>query len=96
MTYCFTLEKVGYPVLVRPSYVLSGAAMNVAGNSADLIDYLDQVYSLIFKFTGTFLLLICYIFRQLNFLQIFLLLFPNLYWALKKLSLMRLQIKVYS
>ena len=23
------VEKVGYPVLVRPSYVLSGAAMNV-------------------------------------------------------------------
>ena len=23
------IEKVGYPVLVRPSYVLSGAAMNV-------------------------------------------------------------------
>ena len=31
-------EKVGYPVLVRPSYVLSGAAMSVAFNKDDL-DY---------------------------------------------------------
>ena len=31
-------EKVGYPVLVRPSYVLSGAAMSVAFNEDDL-DY---------------------------------------------------------
>ncbi len=29
-------KDVGYPVLVRPSYVLSGAAMNVAFNEADL------------------------------------------------------------
>jgi carbamoyl-phosphate synthase (ammonia) len=29
-------ENVGYPVLVRPSYVLSGAAMNVAWNDAQL------------------------------------------------------------
>jgi len=34
-------EKIGYPVLVRPSYVLSGAAMNVAFNSQDLKDYLQ-------------------------------------------------------
>lgn len=26
-------DKVGYPVLVRPSYVLSGAAMNVVFSS---------------------------------------------------------------
>jgi carbamoyl-phosphate synthase large subunit len=31
-------KKVGYPVLVRPSYVLSGAAMSVAFNEDDL-DY---------------------------------------------------------
>jgi len=31
-------ERVGYPVLVRPSYVLSGAAMSVAFNEDDL-DY---------------------------------------------------------
>ncbi|KAJ3008087.1 carbamoyl-phosphate synthase (glutamine-hydrolyzing) cpa2 [Thoreauomyces humboldtii] len=29
-------ERVGYPVLVRPSYVLSGAAMNVARTEQDL------------------------------------------------------------
>ena len=33
-------QKIGYPVLVRPSYVLSGAAMNVASNSSDLEEYL--------------------------------------------------------
>ena len=32
----------GYPVLIRPSYVLSGAAMNVAHNEDDLKMYLDQ------------------------------------------------------
>jgi carbamoyl-phosphate synthase large subunit len=32
---CFA-RQVGYPVLVRPSYVLSGAAMGVASNSAEL------------------------------------------------------------
>ncbi|KAJ3516598.1 hypothetical protein NLJ89_g1020 [Agrocybe chaxingu] len=35
-------EKVGYPVLVRPSYVLSGAAMNVVSTSDDLSSYLTQ------------------------------------------------------
>ncbi|THU85715.1 carbamoyl-phosphate synthase [Dendrothele bispora CBS 962.96] len=29
-------EKVGYPVLIRPSYVLSGAAMNVVYQESDL------------------------------------------------------------
>ncbi|MCC8018653.1 MAG: carbamoyl-phosphate synthase (glutamine-hydrolyzing) large subunit [Rikenellaceae bacterium] len=32
--------KVGYPVLVRPSYVLSGAAMNVCYNDEDLATFL--------------------------------------------------------
>ena len=32
-------DKVGYPVLVRPSYVLSGAAMNVAYTSEKLAEY---------------------------------------------------------
>ena len=31
---------VGYPVLVRPSYVLSGAAMNVAQKEEQLEEYL--------------------------------------------------------
>ncbi|TCD67720.1 hypothetical protein EIP91_012018 [Steccherinum ochraceum] len=35
-------EKVGYPVLVRPSYVLSGAAMNVVFSPDDLSNYLTQ------------------------------------------------------
>ena len=35
-------SRVEYPVLVRPSYVLSGAAMNVADNEADLKSYLAQ------------------------------------------------------
>eukprot|EP00737_Agarophyton_chilense_P002643 gb/GEZJ01003025.1/.p1 GENE.gb/GEZJ01003025.1/~~gb/GEZJ01003025.1/.p1 ORF type:complete len:2296 (-),score=269.82 gb/GEZJ01003025.1/:643-7530(-) len=33
---------VGYPVLVRPSYVLSGAAMNVAHKAEDLEAYLTE------------------------------------------------------
>jgi carbamoyl-phosphate synthase/aspartate carbamoyltransferase len=35
-------EKVGYPVLVRPSYVLSGAAMNVVLTGDDFSTYLTQ------------------------------------------------------
>ena len=35
-------RKVGYPVLVRPSYVLSGAAMSVAFNSSQLENYLAK------------------------------------------------------
>jgi carbamoyl-phosphate synthase/aspartate carbamoyltransferase len=34
-------DKVGYPVLVRPSYVLSGAAMNVVNSPADLKNFLE-------------------------------------------------------
>jgi carbamoyl-phosphate synthase/aspartate carbamoyltransferase len=35
-------EKVSYPVLVRPSYVLSGAAMNTVYSRDDLANYLRQ------------------------------------------------------
>lgn len=35
-------EEVGYPCLVRPSYVLSGAAMNVAYSHHDLEMYLSE------------------------------------------------------
>lgn len=35
-------NNVGYPVLVRPSYVLSGSAMNVAFNDNDLHKYLEM------------------------------------------------------
>lgn len=34
-------NSVGYPVLVRPSYVLSGAAMNVAYSSQDIVQFLE-------------------------------------------------------
>ncbi|KAJ4210434.1 Carbamoyl-phosphate synthase [Fusarium falciforme] len=35
-------DKVSYPVLVRPSYVLSGAAMNTVYSEKDLENYLAQ------------------------------------------------------
>ena len=35
------VDEVGYPVLVRPSYVLSGAAMNVCSNEEDLTRFLE-------------------------------------------------------
>ena len=35
-------NKVGYPVLVRPSYVLSGAAMSVACNDTELVTFLRK------------------------------------------------------
>lgn len=35
-------DKVTYPVLVRPSYVLSGAAMNTVYSQDDLANYLNQ------------------------------------------------------
>lgn len=38
-------DSIGYPVLVRPSYVLSGAAMNVAFNDQDLELYLKEASS---------------------------------------------------
>lgn len=34
------ISKVGFPVLVRPSYVLSGAAMNVCSNQEELEKFL--------------------------------------------------------
>ena len=36
------IGKVGYPVLVRPSYVLSGAAMNVCYDEEELTRYLQM------------------------------------------------------
>ncbi len=40
-TFSFAAEA-GYPVLIRPSYVLSGAAMAVASNDAELEIYLGK------------------------------------------------------
>ncbi len=34
-------SKVGFPVLIRPSYVLSGSAMNVVSNETELVRYLE-------------------------------------------------------
>ena len=36
------IDEVGYPVLIRPSYVLSGAAMNVVSNSDQLDHFLQM------------------------------------------------------
>ncbi|NVO19054.1 MAG: carbamoyl-phosphate synthase (glutamine-hydrolyzing) large subunit [Bacteroidetes bacterium] len=36
----YFVDEVGYPVLIRPSYVLSGAAMNVVSNSQELEHFL--------------------------------------------------------
>lgn len=38
-------EEVGYPCLVRPSYVLSGACMNVAYSDSELSNYLGEAAS---------------------------------------------------
>jgi carbamoyl-phosphate synthase large subunit len=35
-------HRVGYPVLIRPSYILSGSAMNVAHDDSSLEQYLQQ------------------------------------------------------
>jgi carbamoyl-phosphate synthase large subunit len=35
------VDKVGFPVLIRPSYVLSGAAMNVVSNREELEHFLE-------------------------------------------------------
>jgi carbamoyl-phosphate synthase large subunit len=35
-------DKVGYPVLIRPSYVLSGAAMSIALCKKELVEYLKK------------------------------------------------------
>ena len=35
------IDEVGYPVLVRPSYVLSGAAMNVCHDDDELLRFLE-------------------------------------------------------
>jgi carbamoyl-phosphate synthase large subunit len=35
------VDRIGFPVLVRPSYVLSGAAMNVVSNRSELSHFLE-------------------------------------------------------
>jgi len=36
-------EEIGYPVLVRPSYVLGGRAMEIIGGTEDLRNYMEYV-----------------------------------------------------
>lgn len=38
-------KEIGYPVLVRPSYVLGGRAMQIVGNEEDLLDYIGEAVS---------------------------------------------------
>ena len=35
-------SRIGYPVLVRPSYVLGGRAMEIVENQRDLEDYMEH------------------------------------------------------
>jgi carbamoyl-phosphate synthase large subunit len=35
------IADIGFPVLIRPSYVLSGAAMNVVSNRSELVHFLE-------------------------------------------------------
>jgi len=35
-------EELGYPVLVRPSYVLGGRAMEIVYNQAELLEYMEK------------------------------------------------------
>ncbi|MCP3682714.1 MAG: carbamoyl-phosphate synthase (glutamine-hydrolyzing) large subunit [bacterium] len=39
-------KKVGFPVIVRPSYVLSGAAMNIAFEEKDLENFLSKAVNI--------------------------------------------------
>lgn len=48
-TSCRLAEKIGYPVMVRPSFVLGGRAMRIIHNEQELIDYIND------KSTGLYL-----------------------------------------
>jgi len=41
-----TAQLIGYPVLVRPSYVLGGRAMEIVHNASELICYMNQAIEL--------------------------------------------------
>ncbi len=36
-------NELGYPVLVRPSYVLGGQGMHIAVNDTDMVQYIDEI-----------------------------------------------------
>ncbi len=46
MEVLHTAEHMGYPVVVRPSYVLGGRAMAIVHSSAQLKDYLRDVFKI--------------------------------------------------
>ncbi|MDP2649406.1 MAG: carbamoyl-phosphate synthase large subunit [bacterium] len=46
-------EKVGFPVLIRPSYVLSGTCMNICYKKEDLKTYLKKAYHISSEFPIT-------------------------------------------
>lgn len=48
-TSCNLAEKIGYPVMVRPSFVLGGRAMRIIHNEQELKDYIND------KSTGLYL-----------------------------------------
>ena len=47
------VKKVGYPVLVRPSYVLSGAAMNVCYDQEELERFLQMASEVSKRISGS-------------------------------------------
>lgn len=40
-------EKIGYPILVRPSYVLGGQGMRIAINRDEVEDYVERIHRLL-------------------------------------------------
>ena len=42
-------RSIGYPVLVRPSYVLGGRAMKIVYDEADLLEYLEEAVSVSYE-----------------------------------------------
>lgn len=41
-----TAERIGYPILVRPSYVLGGQGMRIAINKEEVADYVENILAL--------------------------------------------------
>ena len=37
-------QEIGYPVLVRPSYVLGGRAMEIVQNASELVRYMTSAF----------------------------------------------------
>jgi carbamoyl-phosphate synthase large subunit len=41
-----TAEEIGYPILIRPSYVLGGQGMRIAINREEVADYVENILSI--------------------------------------------------